>query len=94
MKPLKMMLSLGLLLSGPVLADDMKCYVELVNGQKVVLHGTVTDSSQQAVQEKFKQRGYEVNGVVQPVLKLLECLPSGDKFQSKEGRQQDASQLR
>ncbi|MGY3885064.1 TapY2 family type IVa secretion system protein [Aeromonas aquatica] len=94
MKSLKMMLGLSLLLSGPVPADDMKCYVELVNGQKVVLHGTVTDSSQKAVQEKFKQRGYEINGAVQPVLKLLECQPLENKFQSKEGQQQDASQLR
>ncbi|MGY3942303.1 TapY2 family type IVa secretion system protein [Aeromonas tecta] len=94
MKPLKMMLGLGVLLSGSVLADDMKCYTELTNGQRVVLHGTVADSSSQAVQEKFKLRGYEVNGVVVPVLKLLECQQLGDKFQSKEARQQDESQLR
>lgn len=94
MKPLKMMLGLGVLLSGSVLADDMKCYAELTNGQRVVLHGTVADSSPQVVQEKFKQRGYEVNGVVVPVLKLLECQQLGDKFQSKEARQQDESQLR
>lgn len=94
MKPLKMVLGLGILLSGAAVADDMKCYAELTNGQRVVLHGTVADSSQQAVQEKFEQRGYEVNGVVVPVHKLLECRPLEDKFQSKEGRQQDAIQLR
>ncbi|WP_349919647.1 TapY2 family type IVa secretion system protein [Aeromonas veronii] len=95
MKSLKrVMLAFVTLLSGVALADDMKCYVELTNGQRVVLHGTVNDNSQQAVQEKFQQRGYEVNGAVVPVLKLLECRPAGDKFQSKEGMRQDASQLR
>lgn len=94
MKPLKMMLGLSILLSGVAVADDMKCYAELTNGQRVVLHGTVTEKGQQAVQEKFEQRGYEVNGVVVPVLKLLECRPLGDQFQSKEGQQQDTAQLR
>lgn len=94
MKSLYMALGLGILLSGAAQADDMKCYVELVNGQRVVLHGSVTDSNPQTVQDKFKQRGYEVNGVVQPVLKLLECQQLGDKFLSKEGQKQDASQLR
>lgn len=94
MKPMNVALGLSILLSASVQADDMKCYAELVNGQRVVLHGTVADSTPQAVQDKFKQKGYEVNGVVQPVLKLLECQPLGDKFQSKEGQEQDASQLR
>lgn len=94
MKPLKMVLGLGILLSGVAVADDMKCYAELTNRQRVVLHGTVMESGQQAVQEKFKQRGYEVNGAVVPVLKLLECRPLGDQFQSKEAQQQDATQLR
>lgn len=94
MKPLGMVLGFGVLLSGAAMADDMKCYVELANGQRVVLHGTVNDTSPQAVQEKFEQRGYEVNGTVVPVLKLLECRPAGDKFQSKEGQQQDSIQLR
>lgn len=94
MKSLCMVLGLGILLSGVARADDMKCYAELANGQRVVLHGSVTESSPQAVQEKFKQRGYEVNGVIQPVLKLLECQQLGDPFLSKEGRQQDAIQLR
>lgn len=43
MKTRSGVLGLCLLLSGSVLADDIKCYVELVNGQKVVLHGTVAD---------------------------------------------------
>lgn len=94
MKSLNMSMGLCLLLSGAAQAADMKCYVELVSGQRVVLHGSVADSTPQAVQDKFKQRGYEVNGVVQPVFKLLECQPLGDKFQSKEGRQQDELQLR
>ncbi|MFQ2101997.1 TapY2 family type IVa secretion system protein [Aeromonas sanarellii] len=94
MKPLSMVLGLSLLLSGVVLAEDIKCYAELANGQRVVLHGSVTDSSPQAVHEKFKQRGYEVDGAVQLVKTLLECRPLGDKFQSKEGQQQDARQLR
>lgn len=94
MKQLKMVLGLSILLSSAAVADDIKCYAELTNGQRVVLHGTVTDSSQQAVQEKFKQRGYEVMGVVVPVLKLLECRPLGEKFQSKESQQQDVNQLR
>lgn len=94
MKSLKVLLGLSILLSGATLADDMKCYVELVNGQRVVLHGSVTDSRQQAVQDKFKQRGYEIDGIVQPVLKVLECRQLGDLFQSKEGQQQDAIQLR
>lgn len=94
MKPWSMLWGLAILLSGHVLADDMKCYVELANGQRVVLRGTVTDSNQQTVQEKFKLRGYDVNGTVVPVLKLLECRPAGDRFQSKEGQQQDATQLR
>ena len=94
MKPLSAALGLSLLLSGAALAEDMKCYAELANGQRVVLHGPVTDTSPQAVHEKFKKRGYEVDGAVQSVKTLLEGRPLGEKFQSKEGQQQDASQLR
>lgn len=43
---------------------------------------------------KFKQRGYEVDGAVQPVKKILECRTAEENFQSKEGQQQDARQLR
>ncbi|BBU03269.1 MULTISPECIES: TapY2 family type IVa secretion system protein [Aeromonas] len=94
MKPLNTVLGLSLLLSGAVLAEDIKCYAELANGQLVVLHGSMTDSSPQAVHEKFKQRGYEIDGTVQPVKTLLECRPLGETFQSKEGQRQDARQLR
>ena len=68
--------------------------IALVNGQKVVLHGTVADNTPKAVQDKFKQRGYEVDGAVQPVKKILECRTAEENFQSKEGQQQDARQLR
>lgn len=94
MKTRSGVLGLCLLLSGSVLADDIKCYVELVNGQKVVLHGAVADNTPKAVQDKFKQRGYEVDGAVQPVKKILECRTVEENFQSKEGQQQDARQLR
>ncbi|MBP4034331.1 hypothetical protein, partial [Aeromonas sp. PrichA-15] len=53
MKTRSGVLGLCLLLSGSVLADDIKCYVELINGQKVVLHGTVADNTPKAVQDKF-----------------------------------------
>ncbi|MFM4719421.1 TapY2 family type IVa secretion system protein [Aeromonas bivalvium] len=85
---------LGLGLSGGSQAADIKCYVELANGQRVVLSGTMADASPAAVQDKFQRKGYEVDGVIQPVVKVLECLDMGDRFKSKEAQQQDAIQLR
>ncbi|MFM4963293.1 TapY2 family type IVa secretion system protein [Aeromonas bivalvium] len=85
---------LGLGLSGGSQAADIKCYVELANGQRVVLSGTTADASPAAVQDKFQRKGYEVDGVIQPVVKVLECLDMGDSFKSKEAQQQDAIQLR
>lgn len=76
------------------MANDIKCFVELTNGQRVVLYGSVTNNSPSAVHEKFKQIGYEMDGVVHSVKILLECRPLREMFQSKDGQQQDASQPR
>ncbi|MGB6187983.1 MAG: TapY2 family type IVa secretion system protein [Aeromonas molluscorum] len=87
-------MALGLSMLGGAQAADIKCYVELASGQRVVLRGTMGDASPIAIQGKFKEKGYEVNGVIQPVIKVLECRPVGDVFQSKEAKLQDANQLR
>ncbi|UBO73527.1 TapY2 family type IVa secretion system protein [Aeromonas rivuli] len=94
MRLLSWMVALGLSMPVGAQAADMKCYVELASGQRVVLQGTMGDASPMAIQEKFKGKGYEVNGVIQPVNKVLECLPLGEVFQSKEAKLQDANQLR
>ncbi|MFM5278516.1 TapY2 family type IVa secretion system protein [Aeromonas caviae] len=97
MKPLKGVFGLSLLLlAGSVLAvEDMKCYVELADGSRVVLQGPVANGGDtKAVQEKFKQKGYEIDGAIQPVLNLLECQRLGDQFQSLEARKQDERQPR
>ena len=46
---------LGLGLSGGSQAADIKCYVELANGQRVVLSGTTADASPAAVQDDHER---------------------------------------
>lgn len=83
MRLLSWMVALGLSMPVGAQAADMKCYVELASGQRVVLQGTM-GTRPHGNTGKFKGKGYEVNGVIQPVNKVLECLPLGRSFSRKK----------
>lgn len=72
--------------------QDVKCYVQLQDGQKVVLQGTVPQGSDPAVQ--FMRRGLEVNGQIVNVREVIECRPSGLPFEHPAAREQEQRQPR
>ncbi|MBL0557121.1 TapY2 family type IVa secretion system protein [Aeromonas caviae] len=92
------LLLVSLLVSLPQLAaaevTDMKCYVELQGGNHIVLQSQVNDSSKQGLEQKFMKMGYEVDGVLLSVVKVMECVPLDATFSSLAAKRQDDAQPR
>lgn len=72
--------------------QDVKCYVQLQDGQKVVLQGTVPQGSDPVAQ--FMRRGREMNGQIVKVREVIECRPSGLPFEHPAAREQEQRQPR
>ena len=81
-------------LSFSVMAADIKCYVELDNGKKVVLQSPVKGSNQSEIYLNFKKKGFEMDGQLLMVRRVVECQPTEQPFSQEAARQQEASQPR
>ncbi|MFB2862810.1 type IVa secretion system protein TapY2 [Aeromonas sp. MdU4] len=73
-------------------AVDRKCYVELENGVNVVLQGAIPDNQKPEI--VFKEKGFEVDGQVLMVSKVLECQPVDRPFTLESARKQEKEQPR
>ena len=60
--------------------EDMKCYVTLEGGVQMVLQQPVADTSKANLVRVFKQKGYEIDGVVHLVTEVIECVPLAATF--------------
>ncbi|MFM1642519.1 MULTISPECIES: type IVa secretion system protein TapY2 [Aeromonas] len=91
---MKMILWLMALLSAASVhaGVDRKCYVELENGSYVVIQGTITDS--QRAEIAFKKKGFEMDGQLLMVRRVVECQPTEQPFSQEAARAQEASQPR
>ncbi|WP_033135496.1 type IVa secretion system protein TapY2 [Aeromonas finlandensis] len=72
--------------------EDRKCYVELENGEHVILQGTITDSQKPEV--IFKKKGFEMDGQLSMVRRVLECQPSAQPFNLVAAQKQESQQPR
>lgn len=73
-------------------AVDRKCYVELENGANVVLQGAIADNKKPEI--AFKEKGFEINGQLLMVRKVLECQPVDRPFTLEPARKQEKEQPR
>lgn len=83
-----------LLLSFSVMATDIKCYVELDNGQKVVLQSSVEGSNQSEIYKHFQKKGFEHNGQISKVKEILECVAVSSPFSLDAALHQEKIQPR
>ncbi len=74
--------------------EDIKCYVTLEGGVQVVLQQPVADTSKANLVKVFKQKGYEIDGVVHPVIEVIECVPLAATFSLAAAKEQDDIQPR
>ncbi|MGL5093807.1 MAG: type IVa secretion system protein TapY2 [Aeromonas sobria] len=74
--------------------EDIKCYVTLEGGVQVVLQQPVADTSKANLVKVFKQKGYEIDGVVRPVIEVIECVPLAATFSLAAAKEQDDIQPR
>lgn len=85
---------LGLPLLVQAQTEDMKCYVTLEGGVQMVLQQPVTDTSKANLVRVFKQKGYEIDGVVHLVTEVIECVPLVATFSLADAKKQDEIQPR
>ena len=71
---------------------DRKCYVELENGSNVILQGTVPDSQKPEI--AFKEKGFEMDGQLLMVRKVVECQSIDQPFNLEAARKQEEQQPR
>ncbi|MBR7629189.1 TapY2 family type IVa secretion system protein [Aeromonas popoffii] len=81
-------------LSFSVMAADIKCYVELDNGKKVVLQSPVKGSNQSEIYLNFKKKGFEYNGKISKVKEVLECVAVSSPFSLDAALHQEKIQPR
>ena len=74
--------------------EDMKCYVTLEGGVQMVLQQPVADTSKANLVRVFKQKGYEIDGVVHLVTEVIECGPLAATFSLADAKKQDEIQPR
>ncbi len=74
--------------------EDIKCYVTLEGGVQMVLQQPVTDTSKANLVRVFKQKGYEIDGVVHLVTEVIECVPLAANFSLADAKKQDEIQPR
>lgn len=74
--------------------EDIKCYVTLEGGVQMVLQQPVADTSKANLDRVFKLKGYEVDGVVHPVIEVIECVPLAATFSLVAAKKQDDIQPR
>ena len=74
--------------------EDIKCYVTLEGGVQMVLQQPVADTSKANLDRVFKLKGYEIDGVVRPVLEVIECVPLAAIFSLAAAKKQDEIQPR
>ncbi|MFM5467130.1 type IVa secretion system protein TapY2 [Aeromonas veronii] len=74
--------------------EDMKCYVTLEGGVQMVLQQPVADTSKANLVRVFKQKGYEIDGVVHLVTEVIECVPLAANFSLADAKKQDEIQPR
>jgi hypothetical protein len=74
--------------------EDMKCYVTLEGGAQMVLQQPVADTSKANLDRVFKLKGYEIDGVVRPVIEVIECVPLAATFSLAAAKKQDEIQPR
>lgn len=74
--------------------EDIKCYVTLEGGVQMVLQQPVADTSKANLDRVFKLKGYEVDGVVRPVIEVIECVPLAATFSLAAAKKQDDIQPR
>ncbi|MGL5393225.1 MAG: type IVa secretion system protein TapY2 [Plesiomonas sp.] len=74
--------------------EDIKCYVTLAGGYQVVLQQPVADTRPANLITVFKQKGYEIDGVVRPVVEVQQCVPLTGEFSLVGAKQQDENQPR
>jgi hypothetical protein len=74
--------------------EDVKCYVTLEGGVQMVLQQPVADMGKANLVRVFKQKGYEVDGVVRSVTEVIECVPLAATFSLAEAKKQDEIQPR
>ncbi|MFB2857526.1 type IVa secretion system protein TapY2 [Aeromonas allosaccharophila] len=72
--------------------EDKKCYVELENGAYVILQGTIADNQRPEV--VFKKKGFEMDGQLSMVRRVLECQPRDQPFNLATARKQETLQPR
>jgi len=85
---------LGLPLLVQAQTEDIKCYVTLEGGVQMVLQQPVTDTSKANLVRVFKQKGYEIDGVVHLVTEVIECVPLAANFSLADAKKQDEIQPR
>ena len=74
--------------------EDIKCYVTLEGGVQMVLQQPVADTSKANLDRVFKLKGYEIDGVVRPVIEVIECVPLAATFSLAAAKKQDDIQPR
>ncbi|EKP0261477.1 type IVa secretion system protein TapY2 [Aeromonas sobria] len=74
--------------------EDIKCYVTLEGGVQMVLQQPVANTSKANLVKVFKQKGYEIDGVVRPVIEVIECVPLAATFSLAAAKEQDDIQPR
>ncbi|EKP0293863.1 type IVa secretion system protein TapY2 [Aeromonas veronii] len=74
--------------------EDIKCYVTLEGGVQMVLQQPVADTSKANLVRVFKQKGYEIDGVVHLVTEVIECVPLAANFSLADAKKQDEIQPR
>lgn len=82
------------LLSSVAVAADIKCYVELANGQKVILQTSLSDNSQDSIHRAFTKKGFEYQGRVSKVKNIIECADLNREFNLELAKKQELSQPR
>ncbi|HHQ4482002.1 TPA: type IVa secretion system protein TapY2 [Aeromonas veronii] len=85
---------LGLPLLVQAQTEDIKCYVTLEGGMQMVLQQPVADTSKANLVRVFKQKGYEIDGVVHLVTEVIECVPLAANFSLADAKKQDEIQPR
>ncbi|HHP5404557.1 TPA: type IVa secretion system protein TapY2 [Aeromonas veronii] len=71
---------------------DRKCYVELANDTYVVIQGTIKDS--QGAEIVFQKKGFELNGQLLMVKRVIECQPTEQPFNLEAAQRQEKLQPR
>ncbi|BEE06262.1 MULTISPECIES: type IVa secretion system protein TapY2 [Aeromonas] len=71
---------------------DRKCYVELANDTYVVIQGTIKDS--QSAEIVFQKKGFELNGQLLMVKRVIECQPTEQPFNLEAAQRQEKLQPR